>query len=108
MWEARRREVLTHDKSKVNVEEATIGGQHQVVKVSVPNTKDVRHHAIPSTTPYKCIQHLCFQPKWPCTRRTVSKDVLSLQIDSQNQKMESPPWKTNTAVLRSCNGTREL
>ena len=59
----------THDEAKVNVEQAAVGTEHEVVMVAVSNAQNVRHHAVTSAALHKDVQHLCFQPIWPCKQQ---------------------------------------
>ena len=63
-----RHTARTHDEAKVDVEEAAIGAQHEVVQVAVADAQDVRHHAVPGAAAHKGVQHLRPQPIGPCKR----------------------------------------
>jgi hypothetical protein len=62
----------THDEAKVNVKQAPIRCEHEIVMVTISNAQDVRHHTVSSAALHKCIQHLCLQPIWPCMRAKMS------------------------------------
>ena len=45
---AARHKGRTKDEPEVDVEEAAVGAQHQVVQVTIAHAQDVRHHAVPA------------------------------------------------------------
>ena len=58
--------VHTHDEAKVDVEEAAVRREHEVVIVPVPHAEDVGHHAVPRAALHKIVQHFCAQAEGPC------------------------------------------
>ena len=60
--------VTAQDVAKVNVEEAAVVGEHEVVQVPVPHAQDVGHHAVARTAAHKRLNHLHLQAKWTWAR----------------------------------------
>ena len=56
----------THDVAKVDVEQAAVGREHEVVVVAVAHAQDVGHDAVPRAALHKRVQHLRAQPKRAC------------------------------------------
>jgi hypothetical protein len=53
----------TQDVAKVDVEEAAIWAQHEVVQVAVPHAQDVGHHAVAGAGAHKGLEALGAQAK---------------------------------------------
>jgi len=57
---------VTHDEAKVDVEQAAVVGEHEVVQVAVPYAQDVGHHAVPRAAAHVAVHHVRFQPEGSC------------------------------------------
>ena len=56
----------THDEAKVDVEEAAVGREHEVVVVAVAHAQDVGHHTVARAALHKRVQYLRFQAIRSC------------------------------------------
>lgn len=72
----------THDEAKVNVEEAAVRREHEIIVVSIAHAQDVGHHAVPRAALHKVVQHLRAQAEGSCMPR----------VSSKSQRSDCLPW----------------
>ncbi len=57
----------TQNEAEVDVEQAAVGAQHEVVQVTVAHPQDVRHHTVPRAALHKRVQRRLLEFPRPCT-----------------------------------------
>mmetsp|Transcript_28602 Transcript_28602/g.91167 ORF Transcript_28602/g.91167 Transcript_28602/m.91167 type:complete len:274 (-) Transcript_28602:804-1625(-) len=67
--------VPAHDEAEVDVEDAAVRGQQQVVQVAVPHPQDECDHAVPRAAAHERLQHLGRHPVGPLGVRAVQAEV---------------------------------
>mmetsp|Transcript_3714 Transcript_3714/g.9520 ORF Transcript_3714/g.9520 Transcript_3714/m.9520 type:complete len:208 (-) Transcript_3714:1444-2067(-) len=66
--------VAAHDEPKVNVEQAAVLAQHQVIQVAITDPQDVRDDAVSRTALDERIEHTRVQPKWAIRLGAVERE----------------------------------
>ena len=82
----------THDEAKVNVEEAPLRREHEVVIVAVPHAQDVSHYAVPRAALHKRVQHLRAQPEGPCGQSRAAQQANSAHPLPHGRAEPCHPW----------------
>jgi hypothetical protein len=98
----KRKALLTQDVPKVDMKQAAIAAEHEVVQVAVADAQDVRHHAVPGAALHKGVQHLRPQAKGPAwgTDAIAETDWIQLALFGMQNRTFGPYLPTIQRTLK--------
>lgn len=98
----------THDVAEVDVEEATIRAEHNVVLVSVPHAQYVRHHAVPRAALAVVVHRLLPYPERRCFPAPATRQyaeppaaLAAIARDLSNLRAAATTYAVRTSLRRT-------